>query len=210
LPASVLARPTPNELDAKRELLSIAARALGVATAADLADYWRLNVPHARPLVAELVEDGELLPVRVDGWRDVAYVTPDARVPRRVEAASLISPFDPLMWERKRLERCFGFAYRIEIYTPAPKRVYGYYVLPFLHHDQFVARVDLRADRKRSALVVPGAFAELGMPDDALPALVTELRTLADWLGLEHIDVGERGDLALALQTALKRARPPS
>jgi uncharacterized protein len=206
LPASVLSMPTPSEGNAKRALLVIAARALGVATATDLADYWRLNVPHARPLVAELVEDGELLPTRVEGWRDVAYVTPDARVPRRVEATSLISPFDPLMWERKRLERLFGFEYRIEIYVPAPKRVYGYYVLPFLYHDQFVARVDLRADRKRSALVVPGAFAEVGMPDDALPALVAELRTLADWLGLEHIDVGERGDLALALQTAVKRA----
>jgi uncharacterized protein YcaQ len=206
LPADVLARPTPDEGDAKRELLLIAARALGIGTAADLADYWRMNVPHARPLVAELVEDGDLVPVQVEGWRDVAYATPDARIPRRVHTGRLVSPFDPVVWERKRLERLFDFSYRIEIYTPAPKRTYGYYVLPFLHGDRFVARVDLRADRKRSSLVVPGAFSEATMGDDALHALVDELRLLAGWLRLDGVELGERGDLVLPLRHALREA----
>ncbi len=206
-PPEVRAQPTPDDADARRALLRIAARALGVATAADLCDYWRLQVPRARPLVAELVDEGELVAVRVEGWRDVAYVPADARVPRRGSDGVLVSPFDPVMWERRRVERLFGFDYRIEIYVPPPKRVYGYYVLPFLLGDRFVARVDLRADRKRSALEVRGAWAEPGMVDDldALPALASELRTLAQWLELDAIDVAKRGDLATALRAALRQ-----
>jgi uncharacterized protein len=203
LPASVLAMPTPDEADAIRKLLLIAARALGVATVADLADYWRVKVPRARPLVAELVEEGELLAVRVEGWRDVAYVSPGAVIPRRVDARALVSPFDPIMWERKRLERLFGFEYRIEIYVPAPKRKFGYYVLPFVYGDRFVARVDLRADRKRSALVVASSHPEPYVTDDALHALAAELRLLATWLGLDRIKVEPRGDLARALRNAV-------
>jgi hypothetical protein len=209
LPPSVLTQPTPDDATARRELLRIAARALGVATAADLCDYWRLHVPRARPLVAELVDEGELVAVRVDGWRDVAYVPVDARVPRRGSDGVLVSPFDPVMWDRRRVARLFGFDYRIEIYVPAPKRVYGYYVLPFLYGDRFVARVDLRADRKRGALEVKGAWSEPDMVDDldALPALASELRTLAAWLELGAVDVHERGDLATALRYEVRPKR---
>src|SRR5581483_2029495 len=190
LPPAVLAQPTPPEDDAKRTLLAMAARALGVATVADLAAYWRLHATKSRPLVAQLVEAGVLTAVRVEGWRDTAYVVTGAPVPRRVEHATLVSPFDPLLWERARVERLFDFRYRIEIYTPAPKRVYGYYVLPFLYRDRLVARVDLRADRKRSVLEVPGAFAEPAFPPGALDALAIELHTLRSWLGLETATVG--------------------
>jgi uncharacterized protein YcaQ len=206
-PPEVLASPTPDDTEARRELLRISARALGVATVGELCDYWRLNVPRARPLVAELVDEGELIAVRVDGWRDVVYVPADARMPRRAVEGRLVSPFDPVMWERKRVQRLFDFDYRIEIYVPAPKRTYGYYVLPFLYGDRFVARVDLRADRKRAALEVRGAWAEPGMIDDldALPALATELRTLAGWLELDTVAVDERGDLASALRYAVRQ-----
>jgi uncharacterized protein YcaQ len=206
LPAAVLALPTPAETDAQRRLLLLSARALGVGTIADLANYWRLNIPRMRPLVADLVDAGELVPVRVEGRREVAYVTADARVPRRVDARALVSPFDPIMWERRRLERMFDFPYRIEIYVPAPKRVYGYYVLPFVFGDRFVARVDLRADRRRATLVVPGAYAEPVLREhrDALPALADELRVLASWLELERIRVESRGDLAAPLRRALR------
>jgi uncharacterized protein YcaQ len=206
-PAAVLAQPTPDDADARRELLRIAARAMGVATISELCGYWRLNVPRDRPLVAELVDEGELRMMRVEGWRDVVYVPADSRVPRRGVEGRLVSPFDPVMWQRKRVERLFGFDYRIEIYVPAPKRRYGYYVLPFLFGDRFVARVDLRADRKRGALEVRGAWAELGMIDDldALPALAAELWTLAGWLGLTAVEVGRRGDLASALRYAVRQ-----
>jgi uncharacterized protein YcaQ len=206
LPADVLAQPTPEENDAKRELLLMAARSLGIATIADLAYYYGLNMTRSRPLVAELVEDGELIEVAVEGWGDRAYVTPEVKVPRRVGATTLVSPFDPLMWERKRVERVFDFVYRIEIYVPAPDRVYGYYVLPFLYDDRLVARVDLKADRKRSTLVVPGAFAEAHLSDEGLHALAAELRVMADWLELEHVEVADHGDLGGALRVASKRA----
>jgi uncharacterized protein len=206
IPAEVLALPSLDEADAKRELARLAARALGVATAADLASYWVLKPTPLRAMIAELVEDEELIAVQVDGWKDTAYVLPGTRVPRRVDAASLISPFDSLAWERKRLARVFDFEYRIEIYTPAPKRVFGYYVLPFLFGERLVARVDVRADRATSRLMVPGAYAEPHVPVDALPALAAELWSLARWLELEKIAVGERGDLARMLRAEVKRA----
>lgn len=204
LPAEVLAAPTPSEDDAKRELLRMASRSLGVATHADLCDYYRLNVPKSRPLVQDLVDAGELEPVRVEGWKDLAYLHPDAAKPRRVTASTLLSPFDSLVWFRPRTERLFDFEYRIEIYTPAPKRVYGYYVLPYLLGEDLVARVDVKADRKTRTLLVPGAFAELGHPPAAVAEpLATELQAFAEWLGLDRVSLGRRGDLTEPLRKVI-------
>jgi uncharacterized protein YcaQ len=204
IPAAVLATPTPSEADAKRALLELAARSLGIGTTRDLADYYRLNIPLARPLVAELVEDGALVKVGVEGWREPAYLHRDARVPRAIGAATLLSPFDSLVWERSRTERIFGFRYRLELYTPAAKRVYGYYVLPFLLGDRVVARVDLKADRKAGALLAHGAFAEAGIEADVVASpLAAELHALAAWLGLDRVLTGRRGDLARPLARAL-------
>ena len=208
LPRAILDAPTPREDDAKRELIRRAARALGVATERDLADYFRIR--RAKQLVAELVEEGTLVPATVEGWRERAYVHRDAREPRRADARTLVSPFDSLIWERARTERLFDFRYRIEIYTPAPKRVFGYYVLPFLYGDRLVARVDLKSDRDAGALAVKAAFLEPHASAKAIaPALADELRALARWLGLERVVVGKKGDLARALGTAV-RARAKS
>jgi uncharacterized protein YcaQ len=204
LPAAVLAAPTPSEPEAHRALLLRAARSLGVGTARDLAAYFRIDMPSARARLAELVEDGALAPVVVEGWRETAYLDPGARAPRRVEAATLVSPFDPLVWERDRAERLFGFSYRIEIYTPAPARRHGYYVLPFLMGDDLVARVDLKSDRPAGVLRVPAAHLEPGRdPAAVAEALAAELSRLAGWRGLERIAVARRGDLAGPLRRAL-------
>jgi uncharacterized protein YcaQ len=203
IPADVLARPTPSEHEARKELLVLAARHHGVGTADDLADYHRQKPHVCRPLLLELVEEGRLLHAQVEGWGKPTYLHPDAAVPKRVAARALLSPFDPLVWHRDRVERLFGFRYRIEIYVPQPKRRYGYYVLPFLLGDRLVARTDLKADRQRRVLMVQGAFAEPGAPvDEVADALAAELHLMAGWLGLERVEVGSRGDLVSPLTTA--------
>jgi uncharacterized protein YcaQ len=199
IPAEVLAVPTPSREEAQRRLLDISARAMGVATAADLCDYFRLK-PEATPRIAELVEEGVLAGVPVEGWRQPAFLHRDAAVPkRRLDPAALLVPFDPLIWERSRTERLFGLRYRIEIYTPAEKRVHGYYVLPFLCGETLAARVDLKADRAAGLLRVQAAFLEPGAPGEAPERLAAELRLMAEWLGLSGVTVAEKGDLAPVL-----------
>ncbi|MCE9623487.1 MAG: winged helix DNA-binding domain-containing protein [Actinomycetia bacterium] len=201
LPAEVLARPTPDENDARKQLLLLAARHHGVATFTDLTDYHRQKNAPCKPLLDELVEDGALQQVQVEGWDKPAYLHPEAKLPRRIDACAFLSPFDPVCWNRDRTERLFGFHYRIEIYTPAPKRVYGYYVLPILWGDSLVGRLDLKADRANRTLLVQGAYAEPGVPTDELaPDVVRELRAMAGWLDLDGVSLGARGDLASTLR----------
>ncbi len=204
VPAAHLGGPFPAEDDAMKALLLRAARSHGVGTARDLADYHRLNIVTSRRLLAELVADGELRPVEVEGWRHTAFLHPDAELPRWVRASALLSPFDSLVWERDRTEALFGFRYRIEIYVPADKRVHGYYVLPFLHDGRLVARIDLKADRQAGTLRVRSAFAEPTFDvDKDLAPLVTRVRELASFLGMDDVAVERRGDLAPALATAV-------
>ncbi len=189
LPRATLQIPTPSGEDARRALLARSARSLGVATADDLRDYYRLSPTDARLPIEQLVEEGTLIPVQVRGWRQQAYVHKDARAGRRLEGSALLSPFDPLIWSRPRTERLFGFRYRLEIYTPAHKREHGYYVLPFLLDGALVGRVDLKADRKAGQLIVQRAHVEPNAPHHTVERLIEELRLMASWLGMSSIAI---------------------
>jgi uncharacterized protein YcaQ len=208
LPAQVLATPTPAEPDAQRALIERAARSLGVATEADLRDYYRIKPGPARPAIASLVEAGVLVPTQVEGWYSRAYLHRDAAAAQIArDRSALLSPFDSLIWFRDRTERLFGMRYRIEIYVPQEQRVHGYYVLPFLLGDALVARVDLKADRAAKILRVQAAHGEPRAPRSTAGALATELVALARWLGLERVEVEPRGSLAKSLRLAVARAR---
>lgn len=216
VPAAVLAVPTPDEAEAHRQLLARAARHHGVGTAGDLADYYRIPTLAARRALADLVDAGVVEPVRVDGWAEPAYLHAEARIPRRVTGTALLCPFDPLIWERSRTERLFGVRYRIEIYVPAPKRVYGYYVFPLLLGDAIVGRFDLKADRAASRLLVQASWLEPGADrEQVAAAAAAELARMAGWLGLRDLVVVDRGDLAATLQrlvgsTLSAPATPPT
>lgn len=220
IPAEVLNAPTPEPDEARRQLLMLSARALGVATAKDIVSYFLLGMgvagfservvypkcTTAAKLVTELAKEGRLREVRVEGWERPAYLHPDAEAPAVVGGRTLLSPFDSLLWERDRTERLFGLRYRIEIYTPAAKREFGYYVLPILVGESLVGRLDLKADRKGGVLTVLGAFAEKDVDiEDVSDAVAAELVRMAGWLGLGDVSVGERGDLAEPLRAALAR-----
>jgi uncharacterized protein YcaQ len=222
IPRTALTAPMPPRHEAMKELICLAAKACGVGTAIDVTNYfnidgWRDRLPPepwwevertgkrskpvARKLVAELVEEGRLLPASVEGWNESAYLTPSARIPRKVEARALVTPFDSLVWERKRIDRLFGMKYTISLYTPVDKREHGYYVCPFLLGDSLVARCDLKADRQRKVLLVQSAFLESGHDVRRVaPHLLDELREWQTWLQLDRVEVVDRGDLAGALR----------
>jgi uncharacterized protein YcaQ len=201
LPAAALARPALSAHDAAKELLVLAAKYHGIGTLKDLADYHRLMPTRCKQPMAELLEEGRLLQVSVREWDRPAYVHPDVKIRRKVNARALLSPFDPVVWNRERALRLFDFHYRIEIYTPAPKRRYGYYVLPFLLGDEVVGRVDLKADRANRTLLVQSAWTELGVNEAEVAAeLLEELRLMASWLELDRIEVTGRGDLGPTLK----------
>jgi len=204
IPREHLETEAPGPLEAQRRLLVQSARAQALGTARDLIDYYWIRPALGRELLAKLVADGALVEIEVEGWSEAAFMHPEAQVPRSVDVRRLINPFDTHAFNRDRLERLHGFEYRIEIYVPAPKRVYGYYVFPFLLGDDLVARVDLKADRKRGVLMVPGAFLEDGEDGRRVAReLATELGEMARWLGLGEIEVGTKGNLAGALCSAV-------
>lgn len=214
-PEVLKAKPVP-EPEAKKELLVRAARAMGVGTARDVAMYFHIDSwwdrgtvdgrrapAQTHRLFDELVEDGRLERVTVEGWKQPGYAVPGARIPKSIDARAIVSPFDPLMWERRWTKAVFGFDYQIEIYVPAAKRIYGYYVLPFLLGERFAGRVDLKADRKASILLVQAAYVEAGLdPKAVAEALALELGHMARWLGLDRIKVATKGDLAEPLRRA--------
>jgi uncharacterized protein YcaQ len=204
IPADILNQPDMPEADAQRQLLLRAAQALGVATERDLRDYYRLDTGDSQARLAELVEEGALQLVQVDGWKQPAYCLGEPRVPRKVRASALLSPFDSLIWERARTERLFDFRYRLEIYTPQHKRQYGYYVLPFLHDERLAARVDLRAERARDRLAVHALHEEEhGLSEAGVQALAENLRSMASWLGLGEVAVTCRRPGTVRLQACL-------
>ncbi|QRK82777.1 YcaQ family DNA glycosylase [Pseudomonas granadensis] len=204
IPAAILQKRMPDEAEAHRSLLLHAAGALGVGTEKDLRDYFRLSPTDARPRLAELVEAGQLQMCEVVDWRQIAYCLPQPTVPRKVIASALLSPFDSLIWERSRTERLFDFRYRLEIYTPQPKRIYGYYVLPFLHNERIAARVDLRAERAAGQLAVHAVHEEEpGLDEEGMLALAVSLRRMASWLGLARVQLNCQRESAARLGMAL-------
>ena len=205
LPRHVLDRDVSRD-DAVRQLLTQSARAHGIGTLRDLADYYRIKQAPAKAAINELVEAGELLPVTVAGWNAPAWLHRDARIPRRIETAALLSPFDPVVWERARAERMFGFHYRIEIYTPEPKRVFGYYSLPVLVDDQIVGRIDLKNDRQARVLRVQSAWREAHAPVGVEERIVPLLEATRAWQGLESVEFAGRGNLSAALASAWRQA----
>jgi uncharacterized protein YcaQ len=208
VPETIRARPTPSFESSLDELLLRSARAHGIATADCLVDYFRLPVRPAKAQLDSLVEDGKLIACEVDGWHKSVYRHPDAKLPRSVNRAALLSPFDPLVWNRKRIGGLFDFDYRIEIYTPVEKRKYGYYVLPFLLGDRLVARFDLKTDRDSSTLRVLAAHVEAGVDAaEASSAAALELGELMRLVGAERISVGRKGSLAKALRTEVAAAK---
>jgi uncharacterized protein YcaQ len=206
LPDSVLQQPLLDEAQAQRALLIHAAEALGVGTEKDLRDYFRLSPADSRERLAELEEAGELLRCEVQDWKGPAWCRPDVKIPRKVAASTLLSPFDSLVWERSRTERLFDFRYRLEIYTPLHKRVYGYYVLPFLHNERIAARVDLRAERASGQLAVHAVHEESpGLDEEGMQALAVSLRRMARWLGLERVQLNCGRASGVRLAAALAR-----
>jgi hypothetical protein len=204
VPDSVLSLPTPTIQDAHRELLKVGARSMGVATEDDLRDYFRMPVATTRARLGELVEEGTLRRVAVEGWRSIAYLAANARMPRQASGGALLSPFDNLIWRRQRAERLFGARIRLEIYTPAHKREHGYYVLPYLLGDLIAARVDLKSDRPAGRLLVQSAHLEPGADSSTVTGrLAEELSRLAEWLGFGKITVGRKGNIAAALRRVL-------
>lgn len=201
IPPDILARETPPERAVFRELMARAAVALGIATEIDLRDYFRLPIAEARTALAECLADGTIIPVSVEGWKPQAYLHRDARKPRQAGGVALLSPFDPICWNRDRAERLFNFHYRIELYTPQEKRKFGYYVLPFLNGDRPAGRVCLKADRENSTLLVNASHHETDAdPAATAKALAPELRLMADWLGLADVKVARSGNLAASLR----------
>ena len=191
LPQRIIDAATPSEHDARKQLLVRSAIAQGVATASDLADYYRQKLVTVKPLIAELVEEGELREVAVDGWTEKAFVHRNTKLPKQLHATALLSPFDSLVWCRPRNERLFGFHYRIEIYTPKEKRKFGYYVLPFMMDGQMVGRVDLKAERASSKLLAHSVHTEKGVKRSSInDALNAELHTMATWLQLDQVQIG--------------------
>lgn len=205
IPAEVLDDKVSLDREAAhRQLLVDATRHCGIGTEADIADYFRLHVSAARPILKQLVEEGFIEEVAVSGWEGPVYLDPEAVRPREIGGSALLSPFDPVMWNRERAERLFNFRYRIEIYVPAPQRVYGYYVLPFMLDGDVVARVDLKADRKAGKLLVKSAFVEDGKDAGAVTtALTAELHRFGSWIGMEEVVVEKRGNLAQRLAASM-------
>ncbi len=206
VPDEIAAEPALTDIEAHRKMMRFAIRALGIGTAADCADYYRIKRVDATRAIEHLVSTGEVERVKVDGVKTEMFAPAGLEAPDQpIDTCALVSPFDPVAWYRNRIEWLFDFEYRIEIYTPVKKRKYGYYVLPFLLGDRFAARVDLKADRQKSVLRVPGAFLEAGCDEEAVAHnLASELRLMADWLSLDRIVIGRRGKLTSALRQAIK------
>ena len=204
IPSDILALPTPSEVDAHRELVRRAVKALGVASKRDISDYFRTAIKDTDPRIKELVDAGTITAVKIEGMKNEHYMLAGTKVPKPFACAALLCPFDPIVWKRDRTHALFDFHYRIEIYTPAHKRKHGYYVFPFLYNGQLVARVDLKADRANDTLLVQATHGEPNAGQDEARALADELARMATWLGLARIKLGAKGSYAKHLRAALR------